>query len=230
MKKRELGNRLRSVAELVRQGACFADIGTDHAYLPIFLADNGVIDTAICTDINKGPLGRAEINVREAGYTERFKFLLTDGALGLENMGVTDVAICGMGGELIARIIDDSQFLKNENIRLILQPMTKDAFLREYLFRVGFDIVAERYSFEGGKYYLAVLAEYTGCKKEISAEEAEFGKDMNCASFSPEKEGYLRAKINTFIRVEKKKRESGENTQYESRLLSYIKEKTELII
>ena len=123
MKEPRINGRLLSAAEFVRQGARFVDIGTDHAYLPLFLLKSGRVESAICADINEGPLESAKSNAKEAGVTENIDFVLTDGASALSDRGVTDVAICGMGGELIADIIDRAPFLKDANIRLILGPI-----------------------------------------------------------------------------------------------------------
>ncbi|MBQ1260558.1 MAG: SAM-dependent methyltransferase [Clostridia bacterium] len=83
MREITLGNRLLSVARLVRQGAVFADVGTDHAYLPLYLFERGAIDRAICSDINEGPLENARANARARGYEEKIDFILTDGAAAL---------------------------------------------------------------------------------------------------------------------------------------------------
>ena len=117
--KHPIGKRLLSAAEFVRQGAYFADIGTDHAYLPLFLLEGGKIERAVCSDINAGPLETAKRNAEEYGLSDRIIFRLTSGAEGLSDMGITDYAICGMGGELIAEIIESAPHLKDGAVRLI---------------------------------------------------------------------------------------------------------------
>ena len=99
-----LSPRLLCVAKLVRQNAVLADVGTDHAYLPLFLLSVGKIDRAICSDINEGPLASARENASLDGLTEKITFLLTNGLCGVMAYSPTDIAICGMGGELIAEI------------------------------------------------------------------------------------------------------------------------------
>lgn len=170
-----IGARLLSVAKFVRQGASFADIGTDHAYLPVFLIKTGVIDSAIASDINEGPLENARRTAAEHGVGDRITFILTDGARELEKFKPTDLSVCGMGGELIARIIEDAPYLKARGVRLILQPMTRQEQLREYLFENGFSIVAESYSTELGKSYLVLAVEYSGAVPEDDIRRVRYG-------------------------------------------------------
>ncbi len=169
MSDTQLNERLCSAASFVRQRAVLADIGTDHAYLPIFLLKRGSVSRVYATDINEGPLAKAEENIRRAGLSELAVCRLTDGAAELSDLGITDYTICGMGGELIADIIDRAPHLKSPSVRLILQPMSKQEHLRAYLRRAGFSIIAEAYSSDSGKDYLCLVAEYTG--KAVSLSE-----------------------------------------------------------
>lgn len=209
MREITLGNRLLSVAELVRGGAVFADVGTDHAYLPLFLLKNGKIERAICSDINVGPLENARANAEEYGLTDKISFILTDGAAALAGLGITDMAICGMGGELIADIIEAAPFIKNERVHLILQPMTKQEHLRTYLLKNGFEITGEVYSAEGKRSYITLEAEYTGTATPISCERI-----LGCAVYkcAEEQEAYLTSKLNSMKRELMGKRASGEDT------------------
>ena len=79
MRPISLSPRLETVARLVPAGVRFADIGTDHAYLPVWLLQQGVIDRAIAADLNPGPLDRARENARRYGLTDRIDFRLGDG-------------------------------------------------------------------------------------------------------------------------------------------------------
>ena len=214
--------RLLSVAELVRQGAVLADIGTDHAHLPIFLLEKGRIERAVCSDINKGPLSSAENNAKAAGVSERIKFVLTDGAAALFGLGVTDYAICGMGGELIADIIDRAEHLRDGSLRLILQPMTKQAHLRRYLYNNGFEIECESYSTEGERHYVAMLVKYTGHSREITQIEAEIGTNyMNYANKSSQI-SYLKGKNKAYKKTIDGKKTSGGSFDDEAAVLSGI--------
>ncbi len=189
-----LDKRLLSCADYVRAGAVFADIGTDHGYLPIFLLKAARIDRAYLSDVNSGPLSSAERNAASEGLSDRCEFILTNGAAALSGKGITDYAICGMGGELIARIIEDAPHLKDESLRLILQPMTKQEHLRRYLALAGFRVISERFSFDSGKYYVTMVAEYCGECRELSDEEAELGPDIPHEGDRVEYLGFLEGK------------------------------------
>ena len=201
MKDFALDGRLLSVAGFVRQGAQFADIGTDHAYLPLALLSAGRIERAVCSDINEGPLESARQNAREAGFYDNIRFYLTDGATALSDEGITDMAICGMGGELIADIIDRAPYLKNGDIRLILQPMSKQAHLRTYLSLSGFEIQHEEYSYSQGKYYLTLVSRYTGTPRALNLLESELGALVSKEALTDCERGYLREKQRAYSRA-----------------------------
>ena len=170
----KISKRLSAAAQFVRSGAIVADIGTDHGYLPIFLAEQGKISKAIAADINIGPLNSAKENIKKNNLEDIIDTYLTDGLNGIEKYAPTDVVICGMGGELIARIIEDAPFVKDSKIRLVLQPMTMIKELREYL-KNGFLTVAEKIVFEDGKLYQIICAEYDGKYHNLTPAQLEIG-------------------------------------------------------
>lgn len=167
--------RLSLVAGLVREGARFADVGTDHAYLPLHLLSLGRIRSAVASDVAKGPLERARANVRAAGREGDVTLLLADGLTGMEGLRLSDIAICGMGGELIASILEAAPFVRDPAIRLILQPMTRADALRRYLASAGFCVLCERYAKSAGRIYLCLSAAYDGEVREISEVAAVLG-------------------------------------------------------
>ena len=222
--KSALNARLLSAAELVRQDATFADIGTDHAYLPLFLLDEGRISYAYCCDINEGPLNSARKNAEERGRAGQMSFILTDGATVLKDKGITDYAVCGMGGELIADIIDRAPHFKDSGVHLILQPMTRQEKLRVYLASAGFRVISESYSFDAGKHYVCLLVVYDGNCREISELESIVGSS-NADYFGRESRlAYLDTKLRSLENAINGKREAGIDCDADSRLISEIKE------
>jgi len=191
-----LDARLATAASFVRKGAVVADIGTDHAYLPIYLLQKGVAKAAVAADINEGPLARAKADAALFGMGDSLSFCLSDGleSIDLAGLGVTDVVICGMGGELIAHILDRSPYVKNEAVRLILQPMTAGDDLRAYLDRAGFAVIDERLSLAGGKYYCCICAEYDGVLRQSSPAQLLLGK-KTIENHEPLFEGYVAAHL-----------------------------------
>lgn len=224
MIKSALNARLLSAAELTRQDATFADIGTDHAYLPLFLLDQGKIKFAYCCDINEGPLASARRNAEERGRLSETDFILTDGAAVLSDKGITDYAICGMGGELIADIIDRAPHLKDKEVNLILQPMTRQEKLRAYLASAGFEITHESYSFDAGKYYVCLGATYCGECREISPIEAVAGSKNAIFSNRECRIKYLEAKLKSLERAYLGKREAGNQSDADKELIDELKD------
>lgn len=102
----ELSPRLRAVAELVPRGAHFADIGTDHAYLPVWLILHGVIESAIAADLRRGPLERARETAKKYSVSEKMDFRLCDGLTGLREGEADTIAIAGMGGRDHSKYFD----------------------------------------------------------------------------------------------------------------------------
>ncbi len=159
MKIPELSGRLNSAVGFVR-GGVLADVGTDHAHLPIYLYLTGRIDRAVASDINEGPLAIARKNIAAYGAQAGVETCLCDGLLALERFCPNDIAIFGMGGELIMRMVTETPWLKTRDIRLILQPMTKQAELRELLPTEGFVIEDEVLSRDEGKIYQTLCVKY----------------------------------------------------------------------
>lgn len=156
----KLDSRLMAIANLVRKDRVFADIGTDHAYLPVYLVENGIISKAIAADLRVGPLENAKYAVVSYGFTEQIELRLSDGFDNFKENEVEEIAVAGMGGLLISQFIERTGWLKNENIHLILQPMTHVEELRKTLFDNGFIIDKEVVAEDGDKLYIILSAYY----------------------------------------------------------------------
>ncbi len=162
MSKIKLDNRLLSVASLVRKGSVVADVGTDHAYVVAYLIENGIIEKAIASDINKGPLENARQTLIDCGIFDKAELVLSDGLKNIKENSADDIVIAGMGGILISEILEKAPWIKNKNIHIVAQPMTHAETLRKWLCDNRFEIKREVASTDGKRLYVAISAEYTG--------------------------------------------------------------------
>lgn len=156
----KLDSRLMAIANLVRKDKVFADIGTDHAYLPVYLVEKGIINKAIAADLRVGPLENARDAVVSYGFADKIELRLSDGLDNFKENEVEEIAVAGMGGLLISQFIERTEWLKNENIHLILQPMTHVEELRKTLFDNGFIIDEEIVAEDDDKLYIVLSAFY----------------------------------------------------------------------
>ena len=161
----KLSPRLEECARMVTTGTRIADIGTDHAYLPIWMAKMGIIKHAIACDINNKPLERAKENIVKYGVSNIISTRISNGLENIEECEVDEVVIAGMGGELIANIIDKTNWLKNGK-KLILQPMSSDSDLRIYLSKSGYLIEKEKVVLSESRVYTVIMCKYDGKKRE----------------------------------------------------------------
>lgn len=172
----QLGPRLALCAALVREGSPFCDVGTDHAYLPIWLLKMGKIPKALACDVNPGPLEAARRDGAKYGVGEELSFRLSDGLKEVSPQEAEDIAIAGMGGELILRIVAETPWLQEGDKRLILQPMSSVPELRLGLEELGFSVLQEEAVEEGTKVYSAFTAQYVGKPVENSPLYPYLGK------------------------------------------------------
>ena len=162
----QISERLRRALGYIENGDIVADIGTDHAYLPIYLVMTGTCETVYACDINEGPCDRARENL--AAYSvspDAVRVSRRDGIEGLSGLGINKFIIFGMGGELIAHIIGGEEM--PAGTRFILNPMTKQEELRTYLCENGYKILDDDTVFSDKKYYQIIYAEKTGERCEL---------------------------------------------------------------
>ncbi len=172
-----LSERLSAVASFIPQNSITADIGTDHAYLPIWLIENNIAASVISTDINEGPVVKAKQNIAGCGLSEKIKVIKNDGLNGIEKYHPDVVVIAGMGGESIRDILKEASFFMHmqKKIRLVLQPMTRAPLLRRFLYDNGFDITGEKIAFDD-RIYEIICAEYDGKKHIYNDADLLLGK------------------------------------------------------
>ena len=155
-------DRIRKMAEFVPVGGTLADIGSDHAYLPIMLYREERCDSYILTDVRPGPLERARESVTGAcgGLPDCFELRLGDGLFPLKPGEVDTCVIAGMGGESIAAILGREPGIAMSIGRFILQPRTKGEFLMSYLTGQGLYRIIERaYPVERGRRCEVIICE-----------------------------------------------------------------------
>ena len=167
----ELSKRLMKIASYVNYCEAIADIGTDHGYIPIYLVKNNKCNSAIASDINKGPIEKASTNIRFEGLSEKIKCLLGGGLKPLKVGEVNGVIIAGMGGNLIRDIIlEDIEKVKLYDF-LILQPAQNPEVLREFLYNNNFEILNEDLILDDGKFYELFKVKYNENAKKINIKD-----------------------------------------------------------
>lgn len=148
-----ISERLKCVAGLVNKGARVADIGTDHAYLPIYLVQNGISNKVYACDVRKEPLRRAKLHIDEYGLSDKITTQLCDGLKGINKGDVDTVTICGMGGKLMKNILKAGIDKLGDNTQLVLSAQSELRDFRKYLLEAGIYIKSEHMLLEDGKYY-----------------------------------------------------------------------------
>ena len=133
-------------------GTKIADIGTDHAYIPIHLIQNDMTEYVIAGDVCQGPVDIAKANIEKNNLSDKIEVRLGSGLSILKNGEVDTVIIAGMGGQLISEIIDSDIEIARE-CKLVLQPMNAQYELRKYLIDNNFKITDEDIAIEGFKVY-----------------------------------------------------------------------------
>ena len=191
-----LSRRLSLLLSFAETGKNICDVGTDHGYLAAALALSGRFGKITATDINERPLNNARKNLEKLGV-DNVKLVLCDGLSGVTRSDADNVIIAGMGGEVIWGIIDRTPFLKEDGVKLILQPTTAASFLRENLLAKGFFIENEEAVTENGKIYSVMAVKYDGVEKNISPLEMRIGK---LTPTSPQNISYIEKQYNILNR------------------------------
>lgn len=169
--------RLRIVADYVKKDSIVGDIGSDHGYLVVDLIQRGIIKKAIASDLNQGPVDNAKRNIYKYGLEEDIKVRLGGGLTPYKAGEIDTAIICGMGGILIADILEESKRLWDSIEHFILQPMNYQDYLRAYLQKNGFKLIDESIVREGEKFY-QVFSYTRGEMDEFKPLELIYGKNM----------------------------------------------------
>ncbi|MBQ9885315.1 MAG: SAM-dependent methyltransferase [Lachnospiraceae bacterium] len=171
----QLSERLQKIISMVTPGLITADIGTDHGYVPIELVSRDIAPRVIAMDVNKGPLKKAEGNIKRAGLSDFIELRLSDGLKNLEKDEAQCVIIAGMGGLLIRRILEDDFDKVSRLKEMILSPHSDIDEVRRFLTENGFVIEKEDMLVEEGKYYTIIKA-VRGESDTYSDAELKYGR------------------------------------------------------
>lgn len=166
--------RLLKCADMVSGKGAVCDVGTDHAYLPVYLVKNDLCPYAVAGDIADGPLEAASATVNREGLSALISVVKSDGLRNISPEGITDVVIAGMGAETISSIIEAAPWLHN-GVNLILQPMTKVPYMRRWLYDSGYEIIKEEAVCDGEYIYTVMNVRYTGFRISVSDIFADLG-------------------------------------------------------
>jgi tRNA (adenine22-N1)-methyltransferase len=158
----ELNGRLKAIADFIPSCETLIDVGTDHAYIPIYAAGKGLCKRAVASDVRKGPVEAASKNVRLYGMEESVSVRLGYGLDSCEREECGVIVIAGMGGLITSEILQKGCEKAQSAVVIILQPMTDVESLRKWLFDNGFSIIKEALAAEEEKIYNIICCKWTG--------------------------------------------------------------------
>lgn len=170
-----LTGRLKTIAAYLSPWSRVADVGTDHAYLPIYLAKKNMYSRIIATELNSGPLQRAREEVLSLGLGQQIELRQGNGLECLEVGEVEVVVIAGMGGETIRDILANSLSIAKSLEIIILQPMSRQYLLRSWLIDNGFSLIDESLVAEENHLYQIIVVKPEGSQEKYSELELEIG-------------------------------------------------------
>ncbi|WP_214874523.1 class I SAM-dependent methyltransferase [Exiguobacterium sp. CH10] len=154
-----LDRRLKQVVDYIPKGSVLADIGSDHAYVPCYALQQGIISKGIAGEVNVGPMEAAKAQVDLIGAREVIDVRLGDGLAVLQEDEATCISICGMGGSLIRSILEAGKEKLGAVERLILQPNVDGQHVRSWLLENGYILVEEAIVEENDKVYVILVGE-----------------------------------------------------------------------
>jgi tRNA (adenine22-N1)-methyltransferase len=172
----ELSWRLKTIVSMADRCDCIADIGTDHAYIPIYLIKNNICSMAIASDINKCPVEKAKFNIKLENLEDKISCRLGGGLTTINQGEVQGIIIAGMGGNLIKDIIEEKVELFKEIKFAVLQPVQNPEVLREYIYKKGYKIIDEELCLDEGKFYEIIKISYENKPQKVDDIFFEIGK------------------------------------------------------
>ena len=151
-----LRERLAAVAGYIAEGASVADIGTDHGFIPVYLALNGLAKNIIASDVSAGSLAAARRCAVRYGVPDKITFINAPGLDGVRETDADTIVIAGVGGETIIGILENAPWTRRPGVSLVLQPQTKIDLLRGWLIDSGYNVRETRQALERGRNYTII--------------------------------------------------------------------------
>lgn len=169
-----INERLKKALSFVEHCECMADIGSDHGYASIYVLENGIVNNVIATDISRPSLAKTEKLVERAGLLSKVQCRCGDGFKVLKKHEANVAFVAGMGADLIADIVENSEEISRNLDYMVLQPMNSAEPLRMRLNKNGYSILREAVIEENGKWY-SILKMKNGQSPELSDAEKMIG-------------------------------------------------------
>ena len=170
----KLPNRLKGVASLIPCGKTVADIGTDHALIPIYLVQSGIALKVIASDINKAPFRRARTIVRLHGLEDLIDMRMGDGLKILKPGEAETIVISGLGGLTIIDILNASPEVLEKAETLVLSPATHESEVRHWLKDKGWQLADEELVEDHDRIYQILQATPEGKRQDENWTELEY--------------------------------------------------------
>ncbi len=174
----KLSNRLQAIADMVPQGAKVADIGTDHGFLPCWLAQNDKVESVLACDVNAQPLALAQKNIADYNVADKVSTRLGNGLTVVQPGEVNVVTIAGMGGALMIDILDAAPAVVDRLHRIILQPNVGAEAVRIWAEKNRWQIVAEDLVRENDIFSVIIVLEQGRSSQFMSAVELYLGPKL----------------------------------------------------
>lgn len=212
-----LSKRLQQVADTVRKSNIIADIGTDHAYIPIYLVKKGIAKGAVAADISVGSCKKAQLNINNNHLSNLINVRCGNGLEVIDNSeNIDTIIIAGMGGLMAISVLESNREIVNKAEQLVLQPQRDIDKVRKYIHSIGFKIINEYMLIDGDKFYNIIDAEKG--TEEYSEIEYLFGKCL-IESKSVILKEYVEIELNKLLKVLKNMKDNGkENDKAYERL------------
>ncbi len=195
-----IDQRLLAISDMLIKGESTADIGTDHALLPIYMVENSIVPRVIVTELTDGPYQRAANAVQNSLYRDKIEVRQGNGLQVLEAGEVVNIIIAGMGGETIVDILSCDWQKSESYARYVFQPMSRPQVLRRELSLRGWPILDERLVEERNRYFVIISSCPGNLRYILSPLELEVGPVI-LRTESEFKKDYLKGYLKKYVNI-----------------------------